>query len=160
MLKSPRIFTNAKTIIETIEYGNKINHAWTWKQNKPVEDPKNFFFGSIQDYIVTIYNTENDNLLPYMRQISETVLKYVPNHVESLSNVALTWMIAGDFDKALPYLLKAESVNPKDIIVLNNIAECYKRQNDKAKAKTYYEKVIKYGSKEEAEDARQKLKEL
>jgi tetratricopeptide (TPR) repeat protein len=149
-----------KTIIETIEYGNKIKYAWTWKQGKPVQDPKNFLFESMQDYIITIYNTEDDALLPYIRQISETVLKYMPNHVESLSNVALTWMIAGDFDRALPFLLKAETVNPKDVVVLNNIAESYKRKNDKGRAKSYYEKVIKYGSKEEADDARQEMKEL
>jgi tetratricopeptide (TPR) repeat protein len=95
-----------------------------------------------------------------MRQISEAVIKYYPDHVESLANIALTYLIAGDFDKALPYLLKAEQVAPKDVVVLNNIAETYKRKNDKGKAKVYYEKVIKYGNKEDADDARQKIKEL
>jgi tetratricopeptide (TPR) repeat protein len=151
-----------KEIIETVEYGNKINNAWLWKDGKPLEDGKEFLVGSIQDYINTIYNAQDDNLLPYMRQISETVLKYSPNHVESLSNIALTYLIGNnvDYDKALRYLLKAETVAPKDVVVLNNIAEAYKKKGDKANAKIYYGKVLKVGSKEEVQDAKQKLKQL
>lgn len=150
----------AKEIVKTIDYGSSINHAWLWKEGKPLDDAKNFFLSSLQDYIVTIYNTEDDKLLPLMRQISEAVLKYDPTHVESLSNVALTYLITGEYDKALPYLLKAEKVAPKDIVVLNNIAEAYKRKGDKVHAKAYYEKIILHGSAEEAEDAREKIKEL
>jgi tetratricopeptide (TPR) repeat protein len=149
-----------KEIVTTIDYSNTITNAWLWKEGKPVEDPKQFFLSSLQDYVTVIYNTENDSLLPLMRQISEAVVKYYPDHVESLSNIALTYLISGEYDKALPHLLKAEKVAPKDIIVLNNIAEAYKRKGDKANAKTYYEKIIKNGSKEEADDARERIKSL
>jgi tetratricopeptide (TPR) repeat protein len=149
-----------KVLIETIDYGNSIKDAWLWKEGKPLEDAKQFFLGSMQDYIATLYNTENDDLLPNMRQISETILKYNPDHVVSLANVALTYIIKEDYDKALTYLLKAEKFDPKDIIVLNNIAEVYVRKKDKSNAKIYYEKIIKDGSKEEADDAREKLKKL
>jgi tetratricopeptide (TPR) repeat protein len=150
----------ANEIVTTIEYGNKINNAWLWKEGKPLDNPKQFFLGSLQDYITTIYNTEDDKLLPLMRQISETVVRYYPDHVESLSNIALTYLIAGEYATAIPYLLKAEKVAPKDIIVLNNIAEAYKRSGDKVNAKVYYEKIIRHGSKEEAADAQMKIKEL
>ena len=149
-----------KVIIETIDYGNSIKDAWLWKEGKPLEDAKPFFLGSMQDYIATLYNTENDDLLPNMRRISETILKYNPDHVVSLANVALTYIIKEDYDKALPYLLKAEKIDPKDIIVLNNIAEVYARKKDKSNAKIYYEKIIKNGSKEDANDAREKIKKL
>lgn len=149
-----------KEIIATIDYGNKINNAWLWKEGKPLENPTQFFLGSLQDYVTTIYNTQDDNLLPLMRQISESVIKYYPDHVESLSNIALTYLITGEYEKALPFLLKAEQVAPKDVVVINNIAEAYKRKGDKTNAKTYYEKVIKYGNKDEVEDARQKMKDL
>lgn len=52
----------------------------------------------------------------------------LPNHVESLNNVALTYLVAGNYDKALFYLLRDETLAPKDVIVLNNIAEACKRQ--------------------------------
>lgn len=149
-----------KEIVATIDYGNKINNTWLWKEGKPLENSKQFILSSLQDYITTIYNTEDDKLLPLMRQISETVVNYYPDHVESLSNIALTYLITGDYDKALPYLIKAENVAPNDVIVLNNIAEAYKRKGDKTNAKAYYEKIIKYGNKDEVQDARQKIKSL
>lgn len=149
-----------REIIAAIGYGNKIGSAWLWKDDKPLDDARKFFLSSLQDYISTLYNTEDDKLFPLMQEISETVLKYYPNHVESLANIALTYLISGDCDKALSFLLKAEQVAPKDIVVLNNIAEAYKGKGDKANAKAYYEKVIKYGNREEANDARQKLKSI
>jgi tetratricopeptide (TPR) repeat protein len=114
----------------------------------------------MQDYIATLYNTEDNDLLPNMRQISETILRYNPDHVISLANIALTYVIEGDNDKALGYLLKAEKIDPKDIIVLNNIAEAYVRKKETAKAKVYFEKIIKNGSKEDADNARERMKEL
>lgn len=149
-----------KALIETIEYGNTIHDAWKWSEGKPVENAKKFFWGSMQTYVSTIYNTGNDSLLPLMREISETVLKYNPGDVESLDNIALTYLIVGDNDKALEYLFEAEKVAPKDIVVLNNIGQAYKRKKDKVNAKIYFEKVIKYGNKEEAERAKQGIKDL
>jgi tetratricopeptide (TPR) repeat protein len=149
-----------KEIVAAIDYGVKINNSWLWKEGKLLENPKAFFLSSLQDYVATIYNTEDDSLLPLMRRISEAVIKYYPDHVESLSNVALTYLITGEFEKALPFLLKAEQVAPRDIVVLNNIAIAYKRKGDKINAKAYYEKIISYGNKEEALDAQQQLKIL
>lgn len=150
----------AQEIIATIEAGQRMGNAWLWKEGKPLEQPREFFLGSLQDYITQIYNTEDNTLLPLMRQVSETVVKYYPDHVESLANIALTYLVAGDYDKALPYLLRAETIAPKDVIVLNNIAEAYKRKGDKENARRYYEKVIRYGNDEEKQDASAKMKGL
>jgi Flp pilus assembly protein TadD len=114
----------------------------------------------MHNYTVTLYNTYDDNLLPYMRTISEAVLKYYPKHVESLTDVSLTYMIPGEFDKALPYLLRAEAESPKDVIVLNNIAVSYMRKKDTANAKAYFEKIIQYGNADEIAQAKQKIAEL
>jgi tetratricopeptide (TPR) repeat protein len=150
----------AQEIVTAIDYGNTIKNAWLWKDGKSLEDARQFFLSSLQEYNATIYNTEDDNLLPFMRQISEAVIKYYPDHVESLSNIALTYLIAAEYDKAIPFLLKAEKAAPTDVIVLNNIAEAYKRKGDKTNAKAYYEKIIKHGNKEEIEDARRKIESL
>lgn len=149
-----------KMIIETIDYANSINYAFTWKEGKQLENPKQFFLSSLQDYNNTLYNTENDNLLPNMREIAEAVLKYNPNHVESLSNAALTYLLTEKYDKALEYLLKAEKVAPKDVVILNNIAQAYKRKNDKPNAKIYLGKILKVGNKEEVENAKDDIKNL
>ncbi len=150
----------AETVVATVDYNFKVGHAWLWGNGEPLDNPQEFLLNAIQEYVTTIYNTGDDSLLIYMRQISEAVLKYHPDDVESLDNVALTYLIAGDPDKALPYLLRAESVAPQDVIVLNNIAEAYKRKNDKRNAKDYYNKIIKYGNKDEVARAKEDLKNL
>lgn len=149
-----------KEIVLTIDYSTKINNNWLWKEGKPLENPKKFFLGTPQVYVKTIYNTEDDKLLPLIRQISEAVIKYYPDHVESLANIALTYLLTEEYDKALPFLLKAEKIAPKDIVVLNNIAETYKQKGDKANARIYYEKIIQNGSKEESQRAKAQLQTL
>ena len=80
-----------------------------------------------------------------MRDIAEEVLKYYPNHVESLTNLGLTYLIFEDYTKGLEMMLKAEKVDPKDYIVLSNIAYTYAQLGDKPNAIIYYEKTLKYG---------------
>jgi len=147
-------------IIKTIEYSNKNKNAWLWTDNIKIEKPKEFFLGSIQNYVNQLYNTGDDALLDNMKRIAETVLKFYPDHVESLSNISIACMVNGDFDSALTPLLKAEKISPKDYIVLNNIAHCYTQKGDKKNAIKYYELTVKYGDKQAKEFANQKLTEL
>lgn len=78
-------------ILKTIEYSSKNDNQWTWTNNEPQEG-KDFFLSAIQDYQVQLYNTGNEELLPNMRLIAEEILKYYPNHIESLSNLAVTYL--------------------------------------------------------------------
>ena len=147
-------------ILEAIRYSNEINNKWTWTNNEPVEDAENFFLGSIQGYQSQLYNTDEDSLLKNMREISEEVLKYYPNHVESLSNIAVTYLLAGLYAEALPPLLKAEIIDPNDIIVLSNIAHAYKLNEDKPNAIKYYKKLLEIGDERTKQLAKQQLELL
>ncbi|WP_424544631.1 tetratricopeptide repeat protein [Sphingobacterium siyangense] len=123
-------------IINTIDYSHVNKNKWTWADNKPLGDPENFMLSSIQDYQLQLYNTENDNLIENMKRIAEAVLKYYPEHIESLSNISIVFMLQKQYDKTLGNLLKAEKLNPKDCIVLNNIAQTYKLKGDTINAIT------------------------
>ncbi len=147
-------------IITTINYSAIIGNNWLWSENKPVEDPVKFMLGCIQDYIRQLYETQNDSLLEDMKRISEAVLKYYPDHVESLSNISVVYTMRKEYDKALMYLLKAEKMAPKDYIVLSNIAHAYKLKGDKVHAVKYYELVTIYGNDEAKDYAKEQLKEL
>lgn len=147
-------------IIKTIDYSAKNNNQWTWTLNEKKENGEDFFLSSLQDYQVQLYNTEDDNLLKYMRDIANEVLKFYPNHVESLSNVALTYLIAGEYDKALPPLLHAEKIAPEDYIVLSNIAVAYRKKGNKEQAVEYYKKVQKFGDEDAKSYAKQQIQEL
>lgn len=132
-------------IIKTVDYSAVIKNSWTWADNKPLEDPKNFMLGSIQGSVVQLYNTEDEVLLENMKRIVETVLKHYPDHVESLSNLAIIYLEIEEYDKALEPLLKAEKLAPTDYIVLANIAQTYKLKGNHKAAIKYYQKVVKYG---------------
>jgi tetratricopeptide (TPR) repeat protein len=147
-------------IVKTIEYSNKNDNKWTWTNSEKKENGKDFFLTSIQDYQLNLYNTGNDDLLVNMRTIAQAILKYYPNHIESLSNLSITYLLTGEYDKGIEPLLKAEKIDSKDAIVLGNIAQGYKLKGDKKTAIEYYEKVIKYGDERSISYAKQQIEEL
>lgn len=147
-------------IILAIDHSAINNNEWTWTNNEKQRDGKDFFLSSLQDYQVQLYNTGKDDLLVNMREIANAVLKYYPDHIESLSNLSVTYLITGEYDKGIEALLKAEKINPGDYIVLSNIAQGYKMKGDKQKAIEYYEKTFEYGDKEAKAYAKQQIEEL
>lgn len=146
-------------IVNTIEYSNVNKNKWRWKDNKPLDEPQKFMLGAVQDYVVQLYEV-SDEQAGNIQKMSEAVLKCYPDHVESLSNLAISHMLRKDFDGALVPLLKAEKISPKDFIVLSNIAWCYYQENDKKNAIKYYELTSKYGDEAAKQFAGEKLKEL
>lgn len=149
-----------KEIIKTIDYSATNKNKWTWADSKPLDDPKEFMLSSIQNYQLQLYNTENDDLLDNMKRIAETVLKYYPDHIESLSNLSIVYMIQKQYDNALEPLLKAEKINPKDYIVLSNIAQAYKLKGDTKNAIKYYELTLKHGDEQAKKYAQGQIDEL
>jgi len=149
-----------KEIIKTIDYSAINKNKWTWADNKPLDDPKVFMLSSIQSYQIQLYNTENDDLLDNMKRIADTVLKYYPDHIESLSNLSIVFMLQKQYDKALESLLKAEKLNPKDYIVLSNIAHAYKLKGDTKNAIKYYDLTMKHGDEQTKKYAQGQIDEL
>lgn len=147
-------------VIKAINHSDVIKNQWTWADNKPVPNAKNYFLSSIQNYVLDLYDTQNDDLLDNMKMISETVLRYYPAHVESYSNIAVVFLHKKDPDKALKYLLIAEQMNSKDTIILSNIAKAYVMKGDKPNAIKYYELVKKYGDSDMQNFANEQITEL
>lgn len=147
-------------IIKTVQYSSTNDNNWTWTNNEKRGNGKDFFLSSLQDCQLQLYNTGNDDLLVNMRKIANEILKYYPNHIESLSNLAITYLLTQQYDNAIKPLLKAEKINPKDYIVLSNLAHAYKLKGDKKKSIEYYKKTIEYGDEQAKQYAEQQLKEL
>lgn len=147
-------------VIKTIDYGNTINNKWLWRDGEAMDDGKEAMLSSIQRYQYQMYQTGEDSLLENTRQISETILKYYPDHVESISNISVYYLLKENFDKALELMKKAEQYAPKDPIILGNIAYVYKHQNNIKMAILYYKKVIKYGDAESKDYAKEQLTKL
>ena len=151
-----------KEIIRSVEQSAQNKNNWTWTNNAKKGGGDDVFLGSLQNYQMQLYRTGDDSLLKNMQDIANAVLKHYPNHIASLSNLSIGYLVAKEYDKALVPLLKAESINPKDCIVLGNIAHAYKQKNDKDKALEYFHKITQYGdsgAKAMAEGEIKKLKE-
>jgi tetratricopeptide (TPR) repeat protein len=131
-----------------------------WTENKKQEKGQVFLLETIQSYLKELYDTEDDKLLPNMIKIGETTLKYYPNTVEILSTTSVALMLTKQYDKAIQYLKQAEQLNPKDYIVLNNIAQAYKLKGDKINAIKYYDLAAKYGDEQVQRQAKENIEKL
>lgn len=149
-----------KEIVKTIHYSKKNNNEWTWTFNEKRENGKEFFLSSIQDYQLILYETENDDLLKNMRTVAEEILKIYPDHIESLSNISITYLLTGEYDKGIEALLKAEKIDPKDGIVLGNIAHGYKLKGDIENSIKYYEKMLILDDPKMVDFAKQQIEAL
>ncbi len=150
-------FTNE--LVKAIDYSNINKNQWLWLNGKPIENPQKMFLSTVQDYFVQIYETGDKNT-NFLKQIAEAVLKYYPDNVENLSNLAIYYMLKEDYDNALTPLLKAEKLAPTDFIVIGNIAWAYFLKNDKKNSLKYYELLLKYGDKAAQNQAKEKIAEL
>jgi tetratricopeptide (TPR) repeat protein len=83
-----------------------------------------------------------------------------PDHIESLSNIGAVYFLLGQYEKALTPLLTAYQLNPKDLVVINNIAEIYNELGLNIKAEAYYRLMMKYGDKQDKKYAKAKIKQL
>jgi len=151
-------FTNE--IIDNIEYSYQIRNNWKWKDNKPLQNPEDLFLSTIHSYQIQIYNTNNDSLLSNMARIAAAVLKYYPNHIESINDLSIVLLIKKDYPGAIEYLHKAEQHSPNDCVVLGNLAQAYRLSGDTENAKKYLEKIMKVGNQNEKEEARRRMKEI
>jgi tetratricopeptide (TPR) repeat protein len=147
-------------IIKAIDRSAVNGNEWTWTNNTTRDGGKDFFLSSLQNYQLQLYETERDDLLKNMQQIALAVLKHYPDNVESLSNLSVTYFLVGEYDKGLEPLFKAEKLDPKDYVVLSNIANGYKLKGNKAKAIEYYEKAALYGDESVKKFATEKIIEL
>lgn len=146
-------------IVKTVKYSNINKNQWLWMENRPVENPKKFMLGAVQDYVVQLFDS-GDEYIGNIKSIAETVLIYYPDNIENLSNLSVYHLIKSEFDKALVPLLKAEKLAPKDVVVLNNIAMCYRALKDKSNTIKYLQLVIEFGNQKQKADAKAKIKEL
>ncbi len=137
--------TFTSSIIATVKYSKKNNNQWTWTNNSIYEGGKEGFLNSLQEYQFQLYDTGDDDLLLNMRKIANEILDIYPNHVASLSNLSITYLLSEQYDKAINELKKAEKIDPEDYIVLSNIARGYQLKGDTEMAIKYYAKTAKYG---------------
>ena len=157
----------AQEIHATIDRSAVNNSRWIFPDNDEpgdtiliygVLDYERSLFEHTWDQPLNDTNTMNNLML--LRGIAEHMLQRYPKDVFSMNMMAVTYQLVEDRQSALKWFKKAEKVNPKDIIVLQNIADTYHELGNTRKECKYLKKIIKYGSPEDIERAKQYLEEL
>ncbi len=147
-------------MIKAIQQAKINNNQWFWAKNMPIPDGKNYLLDSIQSSQVYLFDAQNKQFLANIRKIANELLKTYPNNVQSLNNIATSYSMAGDYKNGLKYFLQAEKINPQDPATLLNIANVYKKTNQKAKAKKYYQRISKLLDPQVQEIAKEQLEQL
>ena len=123
---------------------------------------------SILDYeTALVYSILDDNdtisfnhKTTLLRKIAEHMLELYPTDIRTLNIMAVTYQLTNEKAQALKWLKKAEKINPKDYIILANIADTYAKLGNTKQAKKYYKKAIKYGDYDTKKYAEESLDSL
>jgi tetratricopeptide (TPR) repeat protein len=124
-------------LLKVIDLAVKTKYDWLWTDDKEFEDSKNHFKGVIQSYCNELFDLDPPQF-KIIIPISEKMISYFPQDVENYSNIGSCYARQGDFKKGLEYFNKAIKLNPKDLIVLNNLAYSYEQLREYENAILYY----------------------
>ena len=102
--------------------------------------------------------TEAAVILGYTRDIAARMIEIYPGKIYFVNIMAVTYNMEGDYSNALKWLKKAEAINPKDVIVLLNIADTYYNLGDRAHDRKYLKKVLKLDDEDARDYAKRMLK--
>lgn len=127
-------------VIAVLEESKKNKCQWQWSDG-PLKDAEAFVLSNVQAYQAQIWETNEDALLDDMLLIAEKMLELNPKCTEALSDAGIVYLSTNKLEDALTFFKKAEKIDKRDLVVLSNIATCYKRMGN-AKMQAKYEKRI------------------
>ena len=147
--------------LEVVMQRSLVNkNKWKWTAGENLKKGEEFMFSSIQDYISQLMDYTPDSSMANVRKFPELILRYYPENVMNLSNLAVSYIFEKKYKKALVPLNTALNLSPKDIVLLNNLAYCYTELKNNSLAIEYYQKIEKFGDSDQQAYARHKIKEL
>ncbi|WP_353128638.1 tetratricopeptide repeat protein [Parapedobacter pyrenivorans] len=149
-----------ETILALLEQHDVIKGGWLWKNNSSLINATDFLLKYVDNYVVQLYNLDDESLHPYMDEIANRVLISHPRHVPSLSNLAITALYHEDYPTAIEHLTKALSIEAENTSVLSNLAFAYVQVGNTEKAIAYYEQMAKYGDSQTKAYAAEQLEKL
>ncbi len=147
-------------IITLMDRHDLSKDGWLWKNGSSVVNASDFLLQYVDNFVVQLYNGKDETLHPLMDRISNRVLASYPQHVPSLSNLAITALYHKDYESGVAYLTKALSIEPKNTSVLSNLAYAYEQVGDVENAIKYYEEMAKYGDAQAKDYANRQLAKI
>lgn len=135
-------------------------NQWKWSDGNVMDSGRRLMLTTMQGYMRELYRTDRKELLPVMSQLGASIVKIYPEEVEVLSMTAVSLLLQQQHAQAIAYLKRAEHIRPRDVVVLNNLAEAYRLSGDKEASLRYLRLVELNGSPEQRSTARRQMKAL
>jgi len=149
-----------QAILAVLDRNDEVADEWLWKNGASLVDATDFLLQYVDNFVVQLYNIQDESLHPYMDEISTRVLRSYPTHIPSLSNLAITALYRKEYEKGIGYLEKSLSVDAANTSVLSNLAYAYGQIGQKETAIAYYKEVVKYGDGQTQDYARKQIEKL
>ena len=127
-----------QAILDVLSLSKKNKNAWQWTGGTELDHPKDFMLESIQGFTAELIRLMR---FDYARKISEEMIRLYPDVPYSYNNLAVIAYREGNDSRAIELFRKAEKINPKDNLVINNIARMYDHMNNSKQALVYYKKL-------------------
>jgi len=136
-------------VIKLITYSDKIKNNWKSEDFIILDHAEKMFFGAVLDSQEFLFLKKDPSLYKDIFRISDEMLKYYPNHVQTRLNNSTVYVEQKEFDKSLKELLKGIEIEPTNAILLYNAGYVYTQKGDKANAIKYYESAVKHCNEDE-----------
>lgn len=134
------------------------NNEWLWSGGEPVpEDGEAMLLGSINDYYGLWLRVKTPESLKAAETAGSEQIRLYPESVYGYNILGVVNGVRGQAREALGWYLKAEELDGRDYIVLNNIAYCYEQLGETGNAIRYYRKMEESGNEEVADYARKRM---
>lgn len=125
--------------------------------SEAILDYQNSMFELVDPDNMTRFDTM---MISRMRSVASAMVNIFPKDIEALNVLAITHNIFGEYQQALPYLLKANQIDKKDCIVLANLADVYHNLGDFKSEKKYLKQIKRYGNHDAKAYAKYMLEQL
>lgn len=150
-------------LLKLLHYSVEIDYNWTSVHKIAEDERKEVLLDEIVlEYQSILFDSNDDDWPMHVRRISEEVLNYYPNHIQSFISLSMSYLPTKRYDKALEILFQAKKIDPNHPMVLLNIGDAYGLKGDQKTGIVYYHEVINYASKDNValEIAKDRLREL
>jgi tetratricopeptide (TPR) repeat protein len=159
LAEAGKLDLHVQALIALIDTFSKDQEGWLWSDGAVMEDAKQTFFGAIQEYNYALFQREE----PYcegIRQLSKHMIAVFGKNTERLANLGACHLFEENYKEALRYFEEAHQLDPKDVVVIANLANTYSKMNNKRQAIRYYELMAQWGNPREAQFAKQQIEFL
>lgn len=145
-------------LLKLIKLNKKYKNKWLWTNGLSAD--KNLFENNINIFIQKLIDTHIIENIIYANEISLLMYEQYPKNVTLLNLIGISYIYTGNLKSSLDYLNKANKINPNDMLIIANLAYCYRNLHDLEKAKFYYQYMIDNGTENYKNFALKQLEDI